>query len=92
MLGKDIKPLDKFFIGRGEVRGFKFLQVYMTENAFLYEINNAGQLHYEVFKYKVNKRYGCISYPTAKAFGIWAWTYMTFEYAIGRLNQLSTCD
>jgi hypothetical protein len=69
-----IKELQTDFIGKGQVRGFKFTQISKTNTAFLYEINTGDMIYYEVFRKRINRRYGCESYPTDKAFGIWAWT------------------
>lgn len=82
-------PLPKTFIGRGEVKGFKFAQIDATDKAYLYEVESMGRLHYEVFKKRENARFGTVSYPTSKAFGIWAWTCSSYERAIERFNQLN---
>lgn len=84
-----MKQLKKQFIGRGEVKGFKFTQVYHTNRAFLYEINTGHSIYYEVFKKVVNRRFACVSYPTAKDFGIWAWTFYSLEEATEKFNQLN---
>lgn len=95
-----MKALKKQFVGTGEVKGFKFTQIRCTNRAFLYEviievkpIGNEGETviktHYEVFKKVINKRYACISYPKAKYFGVWAWTYPTLEKATEKFNQLN---
>ena len=44
--------------------------------------------HYEVFKKRLNRRFGTVSYPTDKAFGIWAWSCMSLERARERLNEI----
>lgn len=83
-----IKELKKEFLGIGEVKGYKFSQIYKTSQAFIYEVSYDRGKHYEVFKRRVNSRFGCISYPTSKGFGIWAWTYSTLDKAIEKFNQL----
>lgn len=85
-----IKPLPKQFQGKGEVKGYLFNQISKTDKAFLYEVGQGGTKHYEVFKKKINRRYACISYPTSKAFGIWAWTYMSLEQAIKKFDELNS--
>lgn len=90
-----MKPLEKEFIGRGEVKGFKFIQIKATDLAYLYKVINGNAIYYEVFKKRENARYGVISYPTSNAFGVWAWTYMSFEraeYKFNELNQLKKGD
>lgn len=77
-----MKELEKEFIGRGDVRGFKFTQLDATSKAYLYKVDVFGQIHYEVFKRRENTRYGNVSYPTSKAFGIWAQTTRDFQKAI----------
>ena len=89
---KAIKELRKEFIGIGEVKGYQFAQIYKTSRAFIYEVSYGDSKHYEVFKRCLNRRYGCVSYPTSKGFGIWAWTYNKLEIAIEKFNQLNTSE
>jgi hypothetical protein len=84
-----MKPLKKQFIGTGEVKGFKFTQIRCTNRAFLYEVNTGDSLYYEVFKKVKNKRFACISYPTANYFGVWAFIYSTLDGAVKKFNQLN---
>ena len=84
-----MKELKKVFIGRGEVKGFKFTQIHYTNRAFLYEINTGESIYYEVFKKVLNRRFACVSYPTSDHFGIWAWTYLSYGEAKERFNQLN---
>jgi hypothetical protein len=84
-----MKPLQPNFIGKGEVKGYKFSLLGMTDRAFIYQRTVCGVIHYEVFQKKLNSRFGCVSYPTSKAFGIWAWTYGDLRAAIKKFNQLS---
>jgi hypothetical protein len=84
-----IKPLPEKFAGTGEVRGYEFCLVSKTKRGFCFEVSNSGIIsHYEVFKRKINYRFNCESYPTSKAFGIWAWTYRTKEKAIEKLMSI----
>jgi hypothetical protein len=83
-----IKELKKEFLGIGEVKGYQFSQIYKTSQAFIYEVSYGEGKHYEVFKKRINSRFGCVSYPTSKGFGIWAWTYSTLDKAIEKFNQL----
>ena len=84
-----MKELEKEFIGRGEVRGFKFTLLYGNSQAFMYKVTSSGLSYYEVFKCKQNSRYGVISYPTAKAFGVWAWSIFNFDKAKQKFELLS---
>jgi len=84
-----MKQLKKQFIGIGEVKGFKFTQIYHANRAFLYEINTGGSIYYEVFKKVKNRRFACVSYPSSDHFGIWAWTYLSYDEAKGRFDQLN---
>lgn len=84
-----IKKLPEQFTGRGEIKRFKFTLICMTEKGFCYEVTQSGIIpHYEVFLRKLNLRFACESYPTAKAFGIWAWTYKNRDEALNKLNKL----
>lgn len=79
-----MKELREEFIGKGQVRGFRFTQVKKTEFGYIYEIDTKNTTHYEVFKRVYNSRYNCISYPSSKAFGIWAWT----TNCLGKANNI----
>jgi len=81
-----MKQLKTKFSGVGEVSGYEFSQIKQTDKGFIYEVSSDDSKHYEVFKKKVNKRFGNISYPTSKAFGIWAWTCNSLEKAEKRLE------
>lgn len=69
-----IKELEKEFIGKGQVRGFKFTQIKKNEHAYIYKVNQDGVIRYEVFQRRVNTRFNCITYPSNRAFGVWAKT------------------
>jgi len=83
-----MKELEKEFIGRGEVKGFKFTQLYANSKAFIYRVTSQGGEYYEVFLRKQNTKYGVISYPSSKAFGIWAWYCSNLDKAMAKFNQL----
>ena len=85
---QEIKPLDKAFIGRGEVRGFKFTQIKVTDWGFIYEVNNGGHIYYEVFLKRINSQYMNVSYPTSKQFGKTAWWCKTYDSAVNKLNSV----
>ena len=85
-----MKELQKYFIGKGEVSGYRFTNLRQTDKASLYEVSSGNSKHYEVFRKVVNERYGCVSYPTSRAFGIWAWTYMSLERAERKFNELNS--
>ena len=85
-----MKELPKHFEGKGQVRGYTFTQISKTDWGFIYEVQHDGHRHYEVFKKRLNRRFGTVSYPTDKAFGIWAWTFMTLVRAKDRLVKLET--
>lgn len=84
-----MKPLPIEFIGRGEVRGFVFTQILMSDKAYFYQVKPNGRIQYEVFKKKENSRFGTVSYPTSNAFGKWAWTYMCFGLAKKKFDELN---
>ena len=87
-----IRDLKTDFTGRGQVRGFQFTQLSKTHKAFLYLINTADSIYYKVFRKHINHRYACESYPTDKAFGIWAYTTPNLEQAFEILKDLSKID
>lgn len=85
-----MKDLPKHFIGRGEVRKFKFTRIRCAERAFIYEVDTGDSKYYEVFKKRRNRRFGNVSYPTSNAFGIWAWVFVTLEHAEKKFKELNT--
>ena len=68
---------------------FKFKQMAKSEKGFIYEVDDEGVIHYEVFEKRINRRFNTISYPNDNSFGVWAWTYRDKEKAYKRLNGLS---
>jgi len=76
-----MKELKEYFSGRGQVKGYVFNQIRSTDWGFIYEVSGDNTKHYEVFKRKENTLYDCISYPTDKSFGIWAWTIYDLDKA-----------
>ena len=76
-----MKQLKEYFSGRGQVKGYVFNQMSQTKYGFMYEVKGKDTIHYEVFKRVENSMYDCVSYPTDKAFGIWAWTAESLERA-----------
>jgi hypothetical protein len=83
-----MKNLEKQFTGRGEVRGFKFNQLLEINEAFLYQVENQGAIHYEVIKKVVNPRFNRVSYPGSKSWGLNGWTAYSLEQAISRLQSM----
>ena len=84
---KELKPQ---FDGIGEVSGYQFLQIRSAEWGFLYEVSLGSRKHYEVFKRRLNRRFATVSYPSSKAFGVWAWTFIDFDLAKDRFEELRT--
>jgi hypothetical protein len=83
-----MKQLKEQFIGLGQVKGFNFTQIKKTANCYIYKVNTGHSEYYEIFKRIENTRFGCISYPTNNAFGVWAWTYYDLSKAESKLNEL----
>lgn len=83
-----MKELKEYFSGRGQVKGYVFNQILKTEYGYIYEVRGDGTIHYEVFERRENTLYDCVSYPTDKAFGIWAWTCMDLDRAKQRLKEI----
>jgi len=80
-----MKEIEIEFIGKGEVKGFTFKLVNRTDHAYMYEVNGK---YFEVFERKVNSQFDCVSYPSSKAFGIWAFYVPSFERAELKLSEL----
>ena len=84
-----MKELKEYFTGIGQVKGYIFNQIKKTDYAYLYEVKDSNRTHYEVFLRKENTMYDCVSYPTDKAFGKWAWTIMDLQKAINKLELIT---
>lgn len=65
-----IVDLPEEFIGKGEVDGFDFRQVYKSDKFYIYLVRGR---YYEIF----DKRFfgNKVKYPRAVDFGYWAWTF-----------------
>lgn len=83
-----IKDLPTTFTGTGPYKGFEFALICVSKWAFCYELNVGGQIYYHTFKRRENTRFGLVSYPGPKAFGIWAWCYRRKIDAVHRFNQI----
>lgn len=84
-----MRELQEEFIGKGQVKGFTFTQIKKSEHGYIYEVNTKDNIHYEVFYHKENKLYECVSYPSNKAFGVWAWTCRALDIAEDILNNIT---
>lgn len=83
-----MRELELTFTGKGQVRGFKFTQIKKTQNGFIYKVEDFSRVYYEVFQRRQNNRFNCISYPSNKAFGLWAWTTKSIDRANDILNDI----
>ena len=88
----NIVQLKREFIGRAEVKGFRFTQIVKAEKACLYRVQFNDKMYWEVFKIKVDtiplsdQLYE--RYPTATAFGKWAWSFRSCKKAFAKLREL----
>ena len=88
---QNLRNIPQYFEGKGEVKGFAFTQIKKCENAYLFQVKTPfNTTHYEVFKHKINKQYGNVSYPKSKSFGVWAWCCNTLEQAERRYSELES--
>lgn len=83
-----MRELQSEFIGKGQVKGFKFTQVQKTKYGYIYEVKSYNRTWYEVFKRVENSYYNVVSYPTNKAFGVWAWTVNSIQKANELLSEI----
>lgn len=86
-----MNELSKEIKGRGDVKGTLFVQFKKSDKAYIYcridsNGNNDG---YEVFKRRVNGKFGCESYPGSKSFGIWAWCFKSLDNAMNKFEYLN---
>lgn len=94
-----MKELEEVFVGRGEVKGFIFIQVGRSPKAYMYEVQildidskKVIATHYEVFlrKERIQPNLGIanVTYPTSKAFGKYAWTFISYEQAVKKFKSV----
>ena len=83
----EIKELLKEFTGKGETRDLQFTQIFENGSWYVYQVDYEGQTWYEVFKRKVNSYYKTVTYPSSKAFGVWAWSSKSYKRAINRVPK-----
>lgn len=83
-----MKGLGDEIIGRGDMHGFILRKINGKPTAYVYSATNGMSVHYEVFKHKENTRFECVSYPSSKCFGVWAWCYTNYQDAINKYNKL----
>ena len=83
-----MKQLQEKFKGKGQVRGFEFTQIEKSSYGYIYEVNTGDSVHYEVFKHNENTRFDTVSYPSNKAFGLWAWSYSNLDKAKDKFDDL----
>ena len=91
-----INLLEKEFIGKGEVKGVEFKQVFANERFYIYQ---RGLHLFEVFERKTTplcidfakKTYSDTDskeiYPKSNNFGVWAWCCGSLEKAMERVTE-----
>ena len=84
-----MRELPVEFIGKGQVRGFKFTQEEKNQHGYIYKVEHLGRTWYEVFERRENVRFSVISYPGNKSFGVWAWTANSYEKALERFEEIT---
>ena len=85
-----MKQLEEEFKGRGQVKGFVFTQLEKSAAGYIYAVYTGENVHFEVFKHKENKHFNCVSYPSNKGFGVWAWTFSDIDKAKNKFDELET--
>lgn len=92
-----MKKLDKYFTGKGEVKGIEFEQISRSNNTAIYRVDNN---YFEVFIIKTQKAkikkiagkeilfHAKELYPSSKDFGISAWTFKSYSKAIDKYSKI----
>lgn len=93
--------LEKDFVGRGTVRGFKYHQLFKDEVGFIYEVTSEeGEKWYEVFKREITKENDTLingvvvhfeereRFPSDNWFGLTAWCCNSYDKALCKLKIL----
>lgn len=96
-----MEVLEKQFLGKGEVSGYKFTQLHETIKGYLYEISDLeGNKHYEAFEKRQQQESIRLMfgkeihykakelYPNSTAFGDWAWCCKNYQSALKRLSEM----
>lgn len=84
-----MKELNEQFTGVGEVRGWTFTQLEKCANSYIYERRRGDLVYWEVFKRKINTQFNCVSYPSSKSFGKWAWCFGDKNKAYLKLEEIN---
>jgi hypothetical protein len=84
-----MRQLEVNFTGKGQVKGFIFTQIKKSDYAYIYKVDTGFSIHYEVFKHKENNHYECVSYPSDKGFGLWAYSFTKIESACDKFDELN---
>lgn len=94
-----VDRLRQNFIGKGEVKGFAFNEVFADGDYRIYYVNG-DNYHYEVFKVKItplcidfeNRLYSETHfkevYPKSKDFGVTAWNAKNYDSAMERIKKI----
>jgi len=70
--------------------GFDYKQIKATAEGYIYQLTSGNTTRYEVFKHKINTRFNVVSYPGNEAFGSWAWSCITLDYAEFKLKTFKS--
>lgn len=93
-----IQELESNFIGKGEVKGFRFEKLRQTKDGYIYQVISDEKRHYEVFRKKVTpvcinfekREYSetdfKVKYPKSRDFGVSAWCVSSLKRADEKLK------
>ena len=97
-----MKELAKEIDGKGDMVGYKLVQLLKTDKAYLYETSDEfGVVSYEVFERRESKdatfiRDGIeiiseakVRYPKTQDFGVWAFCFRDLEQAKEKFIELN---
>ena len=96
-----LQKLESQFTGKGEVKGFKFQQVYENKKGYAYKVHSQESEYFEAFLKKSTAL--CINfekreysenefkeiYPKSKDFGVWAWTVGSLEDGVNKIIKFA---
>ena len=96
----NIEKLQKEFDGRGEMKGYHFLQLHSSKTAYIYTVTDKHSIMYEVIKIRTTPKWKDFDnkilsetefkevYPKSKAFGTYGWTYKKIDDAIKKFSTI----
>lgn len=86
------KELPMGFAGQNELKGYEFIQLTSSPDAYMFLVMHEREKWYEVFMKKINFNLLKNEYPTSEAFGQSAWRFKSKNDAFDQFFKISGID